>query len=112
MPADGATQMRRDDPLVSRQIAQAQHVVFEDVSTVEDAHLVIVSTRGDPISAKRISVGARTSEWLGQISDQSLQALSQSRVAISSTSTISTPREQLDRSNADFLRHHGAGYTL
>jgi hypothetical protein len=115
MSADDATQqqrMRRDDALVSRQVAQAQRVVFEDVSTVEDAHLVIVSTRGDPMSAKRISVGARTSEWIGHMSDQSLQTLTQNRLASSSTSSISTPRDQLDKSTTEFLRHHGAGYTL
>lgn len=98
--------MRRDDALVSRQVAQAQRLVFEDVSTVEDAHLVIVSTRGDPMSAERISVGSRTSEWLGHMSDQSLQTLSQNRLASSSTSTISTPREQPDKSNAEILIHH------
>ncbi|KFZ13481.1 hypothetical protein V501_03682 [Pseudogymnoascus sp. VKM F-4519 (FW-2642)] len=119
MSADDAAKQqrmrRRDDTVdeaVSRQVVQAQRVVFEDVNTNEDAHLVIVSTRGDPISAKRISVGARASKWLGHMSDQFLQTLSQNRVASSSTSTISTTRKQLGMSNLDFLLHHGAGYTL
>jgi hypothetical protein len=58
--------MRKDDALISRQIFQAQRVVFEVVSTVEDAHVVGISTRGDPMSAKRISVGAGPSKWLGR----------------------------------------------
>jgi hypothetical protein len=107
---------RRDDAVeeaVSRQMVQAQRVVFEDVTTVEDAHLIIVSTCGDPISAKRISVRARTSKWLGHMSDQSLQTLSQNRVASSSTSTISTARKQLDKSNAEFFDTSWSGvYSL
>jgi hypothetical protein len=60
---------------------------------------VIVSTRGDPISAKRISVGVRTSKWLGHMSDQSLQTLSQNRVDSPSTSTNSTANKQPDKLN-------------
>jgi hypothetical protein len=66
----------------------------------------------DSLGARPQLPQARTSEWLGYMSDQSLQTLSQNRVASSSTSTISTPREQLDKSSAEYLRHHGAGYTL
>ncbi|KFZ20068.1 hypothetical protein V502_03374 [Pseudogymnoascus sp. VKM F-4520 (FW-2644)] len=87
MSADDAAQQQRmqrsDDAIeqaVPRQTDQAQPSFFEDVTTNEDAHLVIVSTHGDPISAKRISVEARTSKWLGHMSDQSLQTLSQNRV--------------------------------
>ncbi|TGO42609.1 hypothetical protein BHYA_0006g00090 [Botrytis hyacinthi] len=97
MSADDATQqqrMRRDDTLASIQVAQAQRVVFGDVSTVEDVHLVLVLTRGDPMSAKRI------------------HTLTQNQVVSSSASSISTPREQLGKSTAEFLRHHGAGHTL
>ena len=52
-------------------------VVFEDLKTGEDAHLVIVSTAADgyPITAKKITTEARASKWLGQMSDQSLQTL-------------------------------------
>ena len=81
MSADSATQqqqrMRRDDALVSGQIAQVHRVVFEDVNTKEAAHLVIVSMRGDRTSPKRISVWARTLKWLGHMSDQSQQTLNQ-----------------------------------
>ncbi|KFY77061.1 hypothetical protein V499_03466 [Pseudogymnoascus sp. VKM F-103] len=76
MSADNATQqqrMRRDDALVSSQIAQIQRVVFEDVNTKEAVHLVTASMRGDRASAKRVSVWARTVQWLGYIFDQSQQ---------------------------------------
>ncbi|THV47492.1 hypothetical protein BGAL_0307g00160 [Botrytis galanthina] len=115
MSADDATQQqrtRRDDTLASRQVAQAQRVVFEYVSTIEDVHLVLVSSHGYPLSAKRTDVGARTSKYIGHMSDQPLQTPTQIRVVSSSTSPISTPREQLDESTAESLRHHGAGHTL
>ncbi|KAF2176781.1 hypothetical protein K469DRAFT_645268 [Zopfia rhizophila CBS 207.26] len=47
--------------------------VFEDVSMAEDGHQVIVSTVGDLLSAKRITAGARSTQWFGQMSDDSLQ---------------------------------------
>lgn len=51
---------------------------FEDVSTGDDSHQVIVSTLGDLINAKSIIAGPRSTQWLGQMSDDSLQALSRS----------------------------------
>lgn len=54
--------------------------VFEDVHMLDDAHQVIVATLGDLISSKRISTGARSSQWLGQMSDDSLQQLSRDNV--------------------------------
>jgi hypothetical protein len=80
MSADDATQhqrMRRDNALVSSQIAQVQRVAFEDVNTKEAAHLDIMLMREDGASAKRISVWARTLKWLGYIFDQSQETLNQ-----------------------------------
>ncbi|KAH7357319.1 hypothetical protein BKA66DRAFT_428130 [Pyrenochaeta sp. MPI-SDFR-AT-0127] len=54
--------------------------VFEDVSMADDGHQVLVSTIGDLICARRIVAGARSIQWLGQMSDESLQQLSQGRV--------------------------------
>jgi hypothetical protein len=48
---------------------------FEDVTMAEDGNQIIVSTIGDLISAKRINAGARSNQWLGQMSDQSLQGM-------------------------------------
>ncbi|KFY24774.1 hypothetical protein V491_02029 [Pseudogymnoascus sp. VKM F-3775] len=47
MSTDDATQqqrMRRDDALVSSQIAQMERVIFEDVNTKEASHQVIILT--------------------------------------------------------------------
>ena len=62
----------------SAQANQERVNVFEDVSTADDSHQVLVSTIGDLISAKRIIAGARSRQWLGQMSDDSLQQLSHS----------------------------------
>ena len=49
--------------------------VFKDVSAAQDAHQVIVSPR-DLISATRVTAGIEGRQWLGQISDVTLQRLS------------------------------------
>jgi Fungal N-terminal domain of STAND proteins len=48
---------------------------YEDIQLAEDTRQVIVSTFGDLISAKSISVGARSVNYMGQMSDASLQQL-------------------------------------
>jgi hypothetical protein len=53
--------------------------VFEEVSLTDDGHQLVISTIGDLISAKKVSVGARSHQWLGQMSDESLQQLSRDR---------------------------------
>jgi hypothetical protein len=58
--------------------------IFEDVAMADDGHQVIVSTFGDLISARRITAGARSIQWFGQMSDESLQQLSQNRGSASS----------------------------
>lgn len=41
------------------------------MSTGNDSHQVIVSTLGDLINAKSIAAGPRSTQWLGQMSDDS-----------------------------------------
>ncbi len=60
----------------SQQADQVQTNVFEDVSVAQDSHQVVVATLGDLISARRVTAGARSKQWLGQMSDASLQQLS------------------------------------
>jgi hypothetical protein len=60
----------------SEQANEDRTNIFEDVSMAEDGHQVIVSTIGDLILAKRVSAGARSTQWMGQMSDDSLQQLS------------------------------------
>lgn len=60
----------------SKRANQERTNVFEDVSTADDGHQVLVSTIGDLISAKRVTAGSRSVQWLGQMSDEALQTLS------------------------------------
>jgi Fungal N-terminal domain of STAND proteins len=61
----------------SQQADQVRTNVFEDISVAEDAHQTLVSTVGDLITAKRVTAGPCTAQWIGQMSDTSLQQLSQ-----------------------------------
>ena len=120
MSANNAAQQQRmqrmgndAEQVISRQTNEAQRFIFEDLNTAEDAHLVIVSTAtpGNPITARNITTGNRTSKWLGQMSDESLQTLSQNKVAIPSISTNSTTNKEPEKLNVEFLQH-GPGRTL
>ncbi|KAH7119874.1 hypothetical protein B0J11DRAFT_534780 [Dendryphion nanum] len=64
--------------------------VFEGVSMDDDGHQVLVSTFGDLVFAKNVSAGARSTQWLGQMSDESLQRLSQARVSSSPNQALET----------------------
>ncbi|KAE8312440.1 hypothetical protein BDV41DRAFT_300693 [Aspergillus transmontanensis] len=55
---------------------RARTNIFEDVSSAAHSHQLVVSTIGDLISAKRIVTGVRSVQWLGQMSDDTLQKLS------------------------------------
>jgi chromosome segregation ATPase len=80
---------------------------FERVNTVEDAQQVVVSTIGDLISAKGISVGPRATQWLGQMSDETVQVLSHDRgIRLESTAVEQNPLP------ADFELRHGVGKPL
>lgn len=74
MPASDAAQLQRmkttdnnAEQAVPGQTDEAQRFILEDVNTAENDHLVIVSiaTNGNPITAKNITTGSRTSKWLG-----------------------------------------------
>ena len=60
----------------TEQLAKERVHVFEDVEMAEYGIQVIVATMGDLISARRITAGSRSAQWLGQMSDTSLQQLS------------------------------------
>lgn len=63
---------------VASERAQQERInVFEDVSMADDGHQVIVSTLGDLVVARRVTAGARSMQLMGQMSDDSLQQLSQ-----------------------------------
>jgi hypothetical protein len=50
--------------------------VFQAISAAEDSHQILVSTSGSPIHALNITAGLRSSQWMGQMSEVSLQLLS------------------------------------
>ncbi|EEH11709.1 conserved hypothetical protein [Histoplasma capsulatum G186AR] len=64
----------------AEQAKKAHSNEFEDVLSADDAHQVIVSTVGELISAKRITTGSRSAQWLGQMSDETLQQLSRDHI--------------------------------
>ena len=120
MSANDAAQQQRmqrtdndAERAVSGQMDEAQRFIFEDLNTGEGAHLVIVSTAtpGNPITARNITTGNRTSKWLGQMSDESLQTLSHNKVAVPSTSMHSATNKEPEILNVEFLQH-GPGRTL
>jgi hypothetical protein len=63
----------------SRQADQVRTNVFEDVVAARNTHQLIVATLGDLVSAKRITTGLGATQWLGQISDTTIQRLSRDR---------------------------------
>ncbi|CRG90139.1 hypothetical protein PISL3812_07181 [Talaromyces islandicus] len=50
--------------------------VFENVASADNAHQLVVSTIGELISAKYVTTGSNSIQWLGQMSDETLQKLS------------------------------------
>ena len=55
--------------------AVAHGNVFQDVVTGPDSHQVIVSTRGKHISAENVTAANGATQWLGQMSDTTLQQM-------------------------------------
>ncbi|KAL6902434.1 hypothetical protein GGI43DRAFT_339033 [Trichoderma evansii] len=55
--------------------------VFGDVTAEDNAHQLIVSTVGDLLNAKNIKAGNYSVQWLGSMTDASLQQLSMDRAA-------------------------------
>ncbi|EEA20732.1 hypothetical protein TMatcc_000723 [Talaromyces marneffei ATCC 18224] len=50
--------------------------VYEEVKSADNSHQLVVSTIGDLISAKHITTGSNSVQWLGQMSDETIQKLS------------------------------------
>ena len=60
----------------SEQANKACTNVLEDVSAAQDAQQVVVATLGDLISARRVTAVDKSTQWLGQMSDDTVQQLS------------------------------------
>jgi hypothetical protein len=72
---DSAQQSLEFCTQASERAAENRINFVEDVSLQEDGHQAIISTFGDLISAKRVTAGPRSTQWIGQISDESFQLL-------------------------------------
>ena len=92
----------------AEQAGQNRTNVVEDVKADQDSHQVVVATLGDLISAKRITAGARSAQWTGQMSDASLQQLSRDRIPV----RIDKALEPKNETARKFLDQHGTGYKL
>jgi hypothetical protein len=97
----------------SQQVKEPRTNVFGEVSAGIDSHQVIVATLGDLISAIRVTAGDRGTQWLGQMSDGSLQQLSRDR-RIENPDSVATEEATEPRTETvtKFEGHYGAGYKL
>jgi hypothetical protein len=50
--------------------------VYHAIAAAENSHQILVSTSGSPIHAQNITAGPRSSQWMGQMSEVSLQLFS------------------------------------
>jgi len=93
----------------------AKHRVntVEDVSAAEDSHQVVVATLGDLISMRKVKAGVRAEQWLGQMSDKSLQRLSADRPSSAASSARMTdePHES-SATDIKFVGRYGTGRPL
>ncbi|EPS45724.1 hypothetical protein H072_265 [Dactylellina haptotyla CBS 200.50] len=95
----------------SEQVKNDRIFVFEDIKTEDDGEQIIVATMGDLLSAKRVTSGSRSTQWLGQMSDASLQYLAGQRKSrsISPPNSQSKPHGQ---NTKEFEGRHGTGQKL
>ncbi|RVD82370.1 uncharacterized protein DFL_006796 [Arthrobotrys flagrans] len=93
----------------SEQVKQNRVNVFEDIKTSDDGEQIVVATLGDLISAKRVTSGSRSIQWLGQMSDASLQHLADKRVSVSPPQA---QRQQDEKKTLKFEGRHGTGHKL
>jgi hypothetical protein len=83
--------------------------VYEHVKLDDDSHTVIVSTIGQLISARYITGGARSTAWLGQMSDESLQGLTKTLPQRTFSSSSNT---QAGAGRTEFEGRYGTGNKL
>lgn len=87
--------------------------VFEDVTAAQDSDQVVVSTVGDLISAKRVTAGVGATQWLGQMSDATLQKLARGRgIDLSCGFKIARGVAEQDRGSITFEDQYGSGHKL
>lgn len=82
--------------------------VYEDVTSADNAHQLVVSTIGDLITARHVITGSNSVQWLGQMSDETIQKLSSDNRRIIPENQTNTMQGQ----KSVFHDLYGAGYQL
>jgi hypothetical protein len=82
--------------------------VYEDVTSADNAHQLVVSTIGDLISAKHIMTGSNSVQWLGQMSDETIQKLSNDN----KRTLLENQSSKLEGQKDAFQGLYGTGYQL
>jgi hypothetical protein len=109
---DSIMQSLRAFTEASHEVNNPRTNVFEEVSAIEDAHQVVVSTNEDLISAKQLTASGRARQWLGQMHDDSLQLLTQAQgIDLADRATTDNAREPETERAANFDQY-GAGHRL
>jgi predicted nucleic acid-binding Zn-ribbon protein len=92
----------------SQQANQERTNVFEDISTADDNYQWFVSTVGDLISARRITIGSRSLTVFGQMSDDSVQHISRNH----SPTSVERTMEPQTGIGPEFENRYGTGFKL
>ena len=87
---------------------EARTNIFEDVASGDNSHQLVVSTIDDLISAKRIVTGSRSVQWLGHMSDDTIQKLSNNHRQCAEENESEKQKQTQD----DFRGRYGTGYNL
>jgi hypothetical protein len=83
--------------------------IYENLELADDCHTVIVSNIGQLISARYISAGARSTQWMGQMSDESIQALTRT---LPPRTVVTVADTQTGATRPDFEGRYGVGTKL
>lgn len=85
---------------------------YTRVSLGDDGHQLLVSTVGDLIDARDVSAGKSSAQWLGQMSDDSLQQLSRDRLRLISKDLAEQVTEKKVDGSPKFEDRYGQGHPL
>jgi hypothetical protein len=81
--------------------------VFADISTNESSSQVIISTIGDLFSAKSVAVGPRSTQISGELSDDTIRHVLQSRSQVAGSKAAGP-----QTGGTQFVDQYGAGVKL
>jgi hypothetical protein len=96
-----------------KHVEEVKTHVFEDVSAAENAHQAILSTFSHLISAKRVTAGAGATQWLGGMSDATVQKMSRDRnIDLANLSGMGKGVEEKNRVEMKYEHYYGTGNRL